>query len=164
MNSTLQFLLVHKSTSAKCAKIMKFIWKGQLKKVWFFLHSNFVSSGEWPGWECLSFCNIIVIVLPTDYGRPERKYPSLQSRKFTPTPKCLGTAEAYFVGHIGLIFQISLIHASLGVRSPLYCQTSTMTKSKWISRKLGLMPCIKTILNCFASEYSAFKTKHLKVS
>ena len=38
------------------------------------------------------------------------------------------------------------------------------TKSKCISRKLGLMPCLKTILNCFALEHSAFKTKHLRVS
>ena len=37
-------------------------------------------------------------------------------------------------------------------------------KSKCISRKLGLMPCLKTILNCFALEHSAFKTKHLRVS
>ena len=37
-------------------------------------------------------------------------------------------------------------------------------KSKCISRKSGLMPCLKTILNCFALEHSAFKTKHLKVS
>ena len=33
----------------------------------------------------------------TDYGRPERKKPSLHGRKFTPTPKFLGMAEAYFV-------------------------------------------------------------------
>ena len=33
-------------------------------------------------------------------------------------------------------------------------------KSKCISRKSGLMPCLKTILNCFALEHSAFKTKH----
>ena len=35
------------------------------------------------------------IVLVTDYGRPARKKPSLHGRKFTPTPKFLGTAEAY---------------------------------------------------------------------
>ena len=38
------------------------------------------------------------------------------------------------------------------------------TKSKCISRKLGLMPCLKTILNCFALKHSAFKTKDLKDS
>ena len=30
-------------------------------------------------------------------------------------------------------------------------------KSKCISRKSGLMLCLKTILNCFALEHSAFK-------
>ena len=38
------------------------------------------------------------------------------------------------------------------------------TESKFISRKSCLMPCLKLILNCFALEHSAFKTKHLKVS
>ena len=32
------------------------------------------------------------------------------------------------------------------------------------SRKSGLMPCLTTILNCFALEHCAFKAKHLKVS
>ena len=32
-------------------------------------------------------------------------------RKFNPNPKFLGTAEAYFVCHIGLIFHISFIYA-----------------------------------------------------
>jgi hypothetical protein len=41
------------------------------------------------------------IVADTDYGRPERKFPSLYGRKFNPNPKFLGTAEAYFVCHIG---------------------------------------------------------------
>ena len=35
-------------------------------------------------------------------------------RKFTPTPKFLGTAEAYFVCHIDPIFQMSLIYAFIG--------------------------------------------------
>ena len=35
-------------------------------------------------------------------------------RKFTLTPKCLGTAEPYFVCHISPIFQISLIYAFIG--------------------------------------------------
>ena len=47
----------------------------------------------------------------TDYGRLERKSPSLNGRKSTPTTKFLGTAEAYFVCHIGPIFQIYLIYA-----------------------------------------------------
>ena len=56
----------------------------------------------------------------TDYGRPVKKLPSLHGRKSTPTPKFLGTAEAYFVCHIDPKFQISLIYAfiALGVRSP----------------------------------------------
>ena len=33
----------------------------------------------------------------TDYERPERKKPSLHGRKFTLTPKFLGTAKANFV-------------------------------------------------------------------
>ena len=44
--------------------------------------------------------------LITDYGRPVRKSPLLHGRKSTPTPKFLGTAEAYF--------QISLIYAFMG--------------------------------------------------
>ena len=58
--------------------------------------------------------NFEVIHTTTDYGRQERKKPSLHGRKFTPTPKFLGTAEAYFVCHIGPNFQISLIYAFIG--------------------------------------------------
>ena len=54
------------------------------------------------------------MVVSTDYGRPERKKPSLHGQKFTPTPKFLGTAKAYFVCHFGPIFQISLIYAFIG--------------------------------------------------
>ena len=50
----------------------------------------------------------------TDYGGPMRKLPSLQSGKSTPTPKFLGSTEAYFVCHIDPNFQISLIHAFIG--------------------------------------------------
>ena len=50
----------------------------------------------------------------TDYGRPERKQPSLHGRKINPNPKYLGTAKAYFVCHIGPNFQISLIYAFTG--------------------------------------------------
>ena len=58
----------------------------------------------------------------TDYGRPERKQPSLHGRKFTPTPKFLGTAETYFVCHIGPNFHIALIYAFIGcAKSMLYC-------------------------------------------
>ena len=50
----------------------------------------------------------------TDYGRLERKKPSLHGRTFNPNPKFLGMAAAYFVCHIGPIFQISLIYAFIG--------------------------------------------------
>ena len=50
----------------------------------------------------------------TDYGRLVKKSPSLHGRKSTPTPKILGTAEAYFVWHIGPNFQIFLIYALIG--------------------------------------------------
>ena len=58
---------------------------------------------------------IVVAMVPaTDYGRPERKKPSLHGQKFTPTPKFLGMVAAYFVCHIGPFFQISLIYAFIG--------------------------------------------------
>jgi hypothetical protein len=50
----------------------------------------------------------------TDYGRPVTKLPSLHGQKSTPTLKFLGTAEAYFVCHLGPNFQISLIYAFNG--------------------------------------------------
>ena len=40
----------------------------------------------------------------------------MHGRKSTPTLKFLGTAEAYFVGHISPNFQISLICAFIGCR------------------------------------------------
>ena len=56
----------------------------------------------------------ILSLRPTDYGLPERKLSLLHGRKFNPNPKFLGTAEAYFVCHIGPIFQISLIYVFIG--------------------------------------------------
>ena len=58
-------------------------------------------------WLVKSTYNMIIL---TDYGRPEKKQSSLHGQKFNPNPKFLGTAEAYFVCHIGPIFQISLIY------------------------------------------------------
>ena len=52
--------------------------------------------------------------IDTDYRRPEGKQPSLHGRKLNPNPKFLGMAAAYFVCHIGPIFQISLICAFIG--------------------------------------------------
>ena len=53
----------------------------------------------------------IVIDGSKDYGHPVRKSPSLHGGKANPNPKFLGTAKAYYVCHIGPIFQISLIYA-----------------------------------------------------
>ena len=50
----------------------------------------------------------------TDYERPVMKSPSLHGQKSNSNPKFLGTAEAYFVCHIGPKFQISLIYAFIG--------------------------------------------------
>ena len=57
---------------------------------------------------------VLQFTIGTDYGRPERKQPSLHGRKFNPNPRFLGTTEAYFVCQIGPIFQISLIYAFIG--------------------------------------------------
>ena len=86
-------ILMHRNI---CAKILIIIDRSNLK-------STLVSL-KYPSF----------FILPTDYGHPERKWPSLHGRKFTPTPKFLGTAEPDFVCHIGLIFQISLIYAFIG--------------------------------------------------
>ena len=61
------------------------------------------------------FYTFLAYVWFTDYGHPEAKYHSLHSRKFNPNPKCLGTAEAYFVCHIGPNFQISLELWNMGI-------------------------------------------------
>ena len=58
---------------------------------------------------CMCQRSYLDIVKNTDNGRPKRKQPSLNGRKFNPNPKFLGTAEAYF--NIGPNFQISLIYA-----------------------------------------------------
>jgi hypothetical protein len=56
----------------------------------------------------------IKIHISTDYGRLVRKSPSLPGRKSNPNPEFIGTAEAYFVCHIGPKFQVSLIYALIG--------------------------------------------------
>ena len=50
----------------------------------------------------------------TDYGRLVSKLPSLHGQKSNPNSKFIGTAETYFVCHIGPIFQISMIYAFIG--------------------------------------------------
>ena len=57
---------------------------------------------------------LIIRTRSKNYGHPVRKSPSLYGRKSTPTPKFLGTAEAYFVCYIDPHFQISLIYAFIG--------------------------------------------------
>jgi hypothetical protein len=44
---------------------------------------------------------VLEMVLPTDFERLDRKLPSLHGGKSNPNPKFIGTAEAYFVCHIG---------------------------------------------------------------
>ena len=53
------------------------------------------------------------------------------------------------------IFKVRLVHN---------LTANLKFQSKYISRKLGLKPFLKTNLNCFALEQSALKTKHLKMS
>ena len=53
-----------------------------------------------------------------DYRRPVRKSLPLHGRKIHSHSQFFGTAEAYFVCHIGPNFQIFLIYAFIGVRSP----------------------------------------------
>ena len=68
----------------------------------------------------------------TDYGRPERKQSSLHGRKFTPTPKFLGMAAAYFVCHIGPFFQVSQIHAFIGCPQSLCIPMSSESFNNYL--------------------------------
>ena len=98
-----------------------------------------------------------LMILCTDYGHPERKQPSLHGRKFTPTPKFLGTAETYFVCHIGPIFQISLIYAIIGCP-----QSVTTTDTRWLNPKFfaAQAPCNKStyIKKAFLLKSSVYRT------
>ena len=72
-----------------------------------------------------------VIIFSTDYGHTERKQSSLHGREFNPNPKCFGTAKAYFVCHIGPIFQISLIFALIGCpQSVIFSKAKEQSQSK----------------------------------
>ena len=55
-----------------------------------------------------------MMLMITDCGCTVRKSPSLHGRKSNPTPKFIGTPEAYFVCHISPKFQDSLIYALIG--------------------------------------------------
>ena len=77
--------------------------------------------GKWQSWDLSPYLLMPLTLIHTgglitlsDYGPPERKQPSLHGRKFNPNPKFISTAEGYFFCHIGPIFQISLISASIG--------------------------------------------------
>ena len=84
-------------------KIMEYYVVGLVKILRFYIFSvNPIS------------CHTRLMIPFTDSGRPVRKLPSLYGRKSSPTPKFLGTAEAYFVCHIGPNFHISLIYAFIG--------------------------------------------------
>ena len=52
----------------------------------------------------------------------EKAITALHGWKLNPNPKFLGTAEAYYVCHIGLIFQISLIYAFTGCPIVPWCR------------------------------------------
>ena len=89
----------------------------------------------------------ITMIMCTDYGRPERKYSSLNGRKFNPNPKFLGTAKAYFVCHIGPIFQISLIYAFIG------CPQSVIMCMRWHRSSF------KFFQMCFNLKWQLFQIK-----
>ena len=97
-----------------CYEINEIIWENTC------LLENPERSRHWRNVLHLTCQNQIIkmnrhtMYLSTDYGRPVKKLPSLQGRKSNPNPKFLGTAEAYFVFHIGPKFQISLIYAFIG--------------------------------------------------
>ena len=67
--------------------------------------------------------------------REEVAFTALQGQKSTPIPKLLGTAEAYFVCHIGPIFQISLVYAFIGclqsMRLMVLCIKLLLRKDKY---------------------------------
>ena len=98
------------------------------------------------------------IILGTDYGRPVRKPPSLHGQKSTPTPKFLGTAEAYYVCHIGPNFQISLIYAFIGCpQSVALIQSSTsdhtITKINQLPRYCNYTISYEVNLHCSPRPY-----------
>ena len=59
---------------------------------------------------CITF-NFSSTAMPTDYGRPVRKSPSLHGRKSNTNLKFLGAAKAYCFYQIGPKFQNVLIYA-----------------------------------------------------
>ena len=76
-----------------------------------------------------------------------RKSSSLYGQKSNPNPKFLGTAKAYFVGHIGPKFQISLIYAFIG---------------QWAVLLLGVRTLYpKLIANTIVAKYVLFRLQQI---
>ena len=88
-----------------------------------------------------------------DESDESRNTDARQGRKSTPTPKFLGTPEAYFVCHIIPNFQISLIYAFIWV--------SVVHDSDLMA--LGFIPSSSRILQPFAllKQNSNYKTGNL---
>ena len=73
-----------------------------MNKIILFSISNGVELSIVTRMNVISLDNSTEMISDTDYRRLVRKSSSLHSRKSNPTPKFLGTAEAYFVCHIGM--------------------------------------------------------------
>ena len=98
----------------------------------------------------------------TDYGRPERKQPSMHGQKFNPNPKFLGTAEAYFVCHIGEIFQIFLIYGcpqSVLVTKPYIPTCTQRVLLPWHSTQLNVY-ALAQFENCLSFILLTFQFRH----
>jgi hypothetical protein len=54
--------------------------------------------------------------------------------------------------------------SSIRVHTLAKARTTNTRRLKANVSQENLLPCLETILNCFALEHSAFKTKHLKMS
>ena len=101
-------------------------------------------------------------VTTTDYGHPEKKQSSLHGRKFNPNPKFLGTAEAYFVCHIGPIFKIFLIFAFIGCPQSVVMRVrcESITSSKFITES-KLHSTTREKSNIFRLQYSMYHVQQL---
>ena len=111
------------------------------------------------------FSEFINFRCATDYRHPKRKQPSLHGRKFTPTPNFLGTAEAYFVCHIGQTFDlclhwVSVVGEMCQNQQPLFIsQNIQLSIALSIRLYVILQPCIMRFLSDLS--YSTFKVNFL---
>ena len=109
---------------ATCEGVGCFGWESWINSPWLSMSVRAIpirNQKKMHGWDCIfwllqhrSSNHWATTIEATDYGCLERKLPSLHGRKFNPNPKFLGMSEAYFVCHIGPIFQISLIYVFIG--------------------------------------------------